>query len=56
VGVGQTGAVEVDISLAAVGVPDGQLVGVELALLAGKDKGAHMCRSLNHKTGMNRAQ
>ena len=33
VGVGRTGAVEVDVSLAAVGVPDGRLVGVELALL-----------------------
>jgi hypothetical protein len=33
VGVGRTGAAEVDVSLAAVGVPDGRLVGVELALL-----------------------
>lgn len=32
-GVGRTGAVETDASLAAVGVPDGRLVGVELALL-----------------------
>ena len=32
-GVGRTGAVEADVSLAAVGVPDGRLVGVELALL-----------------------
>ena len=30
---GRTGAVEADVSLAAVGVPDGRLVGVELALL-----------------------
>ena len=33
VAVGRTGAVEAKVSLAAVGVPDGRLVGVELALL-----------------------
>ena len=30
---GRTGTVDADVSLAAVGVPDGRLVGVELALL-----------------------
>ena len=46
---GRTGAVEADVSLAAVGVPDGRLVEEELVLLVGKDRDARRYKSVDLK-------